>query len=670
MTTYSNFLTISLLFLLALTSSAQTNSENRSVRGYATVDKTAPSISLHWDASATNVTAYNIYRRTLGATSWGAVLVNLGPADSTYTDADVTTTGVYEYSIEKVTDVIDPFRSGGAKVRGYSYIAASIEKPATHSRGVFLVLIAKNIKDSLATSIDILKQDLIADGWEVYSEVVDPMAGVQDVKALIDAKKNNMGCDAVFLLGHIPVPYSGLYCAEGSYKSPPDGHDSADALSHCGAWPADVYYGVIDGAWTDTDSTTLAFRSENNNLIGDGKFDNVRIPGTVDIRVGRADFSRMPLFDGSEIVLTKQYLDKVHTYKTGSTPTVKKGVIENNFAAFDEGFSSAALRDFTAICGKDAIVEDDVLEASETTDYLLSYSCGEGSFTNCNGFGTSADFKTKNAGAFLHVFGSYFGDWDIENNLMRASLCSKKMGLAALWSGRPKWVTHTLALGETYGDIALRTQNNWQDYDANFYQNGTHSTLLGDPSLRHDMMLPAENISLVANFDRSITNIEWNASSEADIDGYYIYRSHKGHGGFIPLNAIPITALTYIDSMPFDGTNFYMVRTAKVTATGSGNYENLSLGIVGEINAMQGEMANVPHIANIHLRVYPTVTTSALTIEKSTIQFAEYSIINTLGANVMQGNVSGHKQNINVSELQQGIYYITISGNTSTFIKH
>jgi hypothetical protein len=670
MTTYSNFLTISLLFLLALTSSAQTNSENRSVRGYATVDKVATSISLHWDASATNVTAYNIYRRTLGATSWGAVLVNLGPADSTYTDADVTTTGVYEYSIEKVTDITDPFRSGGAKVRGYSYIAASIEKPAIHNRGVFLVLIAKNIKDSLATSIDILKQDLIADGWEVYSEVVGPIAEVQDVKALIDVKKNNMGCDAVFLLGHIPVPYSGLYCEDSNYPYPPDGHDSADALSHCGAWPADVYYGVIDGAWTDTDSTTLAFRSENNNLIGDGKFDNVRIPGTVDIRVGRADFSRMPLFDGSEIVLTKQYLDKVHTYKTGSTPTVKKGVIENNFAAFDEGFSSAALRDFTAICGKDAIVEDDVLEASETTDYLLSYSCGEGSFTNCNGFGTSADFKTKNAGAFLHVFGSYFGDWDIENNLMRASLCSKKMGLAALWSGRPKWVTHTLALGETYGDIALRTQNNWQDYDANFYQNGTHSTLLGDPSLRHDMMLPAENISLVANFDRSITNIGWNASSEAGINGYYLYRSHKRHRGFIPLNSTPITDLTYIDSMPFDGTNFYMVRAAKVTGTSSGNYENLSLGIVAEINSMKGQMLNVPLTANIHLLVYPTVTTSTLTIEKSTIQLTEYSVINTLGANVMQGNVSGHKQNINVSELQQGIYHITISGNTSTFIKH
>jgi hypothetical protein len=670
MNTYSNFLTISLLFSFVLTASAQTTSDNRSVLGYATVDKAAPSISLHWDASATNVTAYSIYRRTLGTTSWGAVLVNLGPTDSTYTDADVTTTEVYEYSIEKMTDVTDPFRSGGAKVRGYSYIAASIEKPATHSRGVFLVLITKNIQDSLSAEVDILLNDLIADGWEVYAEVVDTLAKVTDVKAKIDAKKKGIGCDAVFLLGHIPVPYSGLYCADDNYVSPPDGHAASDSKPHCGAWPADVYYGVTTGSWTDIDSTTLAFRPENDNLIGDGKFDNIRIPGTVDIRVGRADFSRMPVFNLNEIDLTKQYLDKVHTYKTGSTPTVKKGVVENNFAAFDEGFSSAALRDFTAICGKDAIVEDDVLEASETADYLLSYSCGAGSFTNCNGFGTSADFKTKNAGAFLHVFGSYFGDWDIENNLMRATLCTEKMGLAALWSGRPKWVTHTLALGETYGDVALRTQNNWQDYDANFYQNGTHSTLLGDPSLRHDMISSAENLSLVTNPDRSLTNVGWTASSEADIDGYYIYRSHKGYGGFIPLNAAPITELTYTDSMPFDGTNFYMVRTAKLTATGSGNYENLSLGIVGEMNAMKGQIANVPRIADIHLRVYPTVTTHTITIEKSTIQLANYTVINTLGINVMQGNVSGYKQSINVIELPQGLYYITVSGNTSTFIKH
>ena len=670
MNTYRDFLTLGLLFLLTLSAAAQTASENRAVRGYATVNKSVPSISLHWDASATNVTAYRVYRRTPGATNWGAAIGNLSSTDDTYTDANVTLTDVYEYRIEKTTDVTDPFRNDGGKIKGYSYLSASVEKPATHERGAIWVLTAKNIKDSLATDINILVEDLIADGWDVYTEVILPSAGVSDVKALIDAKKKSVGCDALFLLGHIPVPYSGLYCEDNNYPYPPDGHGDTDPKSHCGAWPADVYYGVIDGAWTDTDSTTLAFRPENDNQVGDGKFDNARIPGTVEIRVGRADFSRMPLFSLTEIELTKQYLTKIHNYKTGNTPTLKKGVVENNFASFDEGFSSAVLRDFTAIFGKDAIVENDVFIASETADYLLGYSCGGGSYTSCNGFGVSGDFKTKNSSAFLHLFGSFFGDWDIQNNIMRASLCTEKMGFATMWSGRPKWITHTLALGETYGDAALRTQNNWQDYDANFFQNGTHSTLIGDPSLRHDMMRPAENITLAANSDRSLTNISWDASTEEDIAGYYIYRSHKRNRSFVPLNSTPITALTYVDSMPYEGANYYMVRTAKVTQTGSGNYENLSLGIVGEINDMQGQMLNLPRIATINLRVYPTIADNTITIEKSSNERADYSIINTMGAKVMQGNVSGYKQVLQVSELAQGIYYITISGNTTTFIKH
>ncbi len=138
----------------------------------------------------------------------------------------------------------------------------------------------------------------------------------------------------------------------------------------------------------------------------------------------------------------------------------------------------------------------------------------------------------------------------------------------------------------------------------------------------------------------------------------------------MPLNSTPITALTYVDSMPFEGTNYYMVRTAKVTQTGSGNYENLSLGIVGEISDMQGQTLNLPRITTIDLRVYPTIADNTITIEKSSNERADYSIINTMGAKVMQGNVSGYKQVLQVSELAQGVYYITISGTTTTFIKH
>ena len=47
------------------------------------------------------------------------------------------------------------------------------------------------------------------------------------------------GTKALFLFGHLPVPYSG--------DINPDLHDN-----DIGAWPADVYYGEFDGVWTDT----------------------------------------------------------------------------------------------------------------------------------------------------------------------------------------------------------------------------------------------------------------------------------------------------------------------------------------------------------------------------------------------------------------------------------
>lgn len=164
----------------------------------------------------------------------------------------------------------------------------------------------------MPAEIEILKTDLAADGWNVYSEIINETAVVSDVKAFIESKRSTTGCDAVYLLGHLPVPYSGVYCQDDIYKYPPDGHNETDPNSHCGAWIADVYYGTTSGTWTDTDSTILAKRPENDNLIGDGKFDNHRIPREVGIALGRVDFYDMPQFTKSELKLTRQYLNK-HT---------------------------------------------------------------------------------------------------------------------------------------------------------------------------------------------------------------------------------------------------------------------------------------------------------------------------------------------------------------------
>src|SRR3712207_9501473 len=67
------------------------------------------------------------------------------------------------------------------------------------------------------------------------------------------------------------------------------------------AWPADMYYGDIDGEWSDDNvENTGATRPENHNVIGDGKFDLDIIPSDIDLMVSRIDFHNLPVFSRSE----------------------------------------------------------------------------------------------------------------------------------------------------------------------------------------------------------------------------------------------------------------------------------------------------------------------------------------------------------------------------------
>ena len=60
--------------------------------------------------------------------------------------------------------------------------------------------------------------------------------------------------NSLFLIGHIPIPYSGNITADGHYD-------------HKGAWPADLYYGELDGEWTDVSVyNTIASRPQNHNI--------------------------------------------------------------------------------------------------------------------------------------------------------------------------------------------------------------------------------------------------------------------------------------------------------------------------------------------------------------------------------------------------------------------
>ena len=659
-----------LILLVSFTSvQAQTFAESRAVPAYVVINKTTPSITLNWEAT-TGTVSFKVYRRALGSKNWGVALITLASTVTSYEDLDITVSTIYEYSIVKLTNTVDPLSSNGDPIEGYGYVSAAIEKPAIHSNGIMWVLIANNINDSMPADIETLKTDLAADGWNVYSEIINETALVSDVKAFIESKRNTIGCDAVYLLGHLPVPYSGVYCQDDIYKYPPDGHNETDPNSHCGAWIADVYYGTTSGTWTDTDSTTLAKRPENDNLLGDGKFDNHRIPGEVGIAVGRVDFYNMPQFTKSEVELTRQYLNKAHDFKIAQTQVVKQGIVEDNFAGQAEGFSSAAIRDFTAIAGENGIVRGDLFQTTRTDDYLMAYVCGAGFYVSCNGVGYTDSFTVNNAAVFNHIFGSFFGDFDIKNNFMRASLATEKLGLTCIWSGRPKWVTHTLALGENYADATLRSQNNWLDYDGNYYQNGAHMALLGDPSLRHDMLYPPSNVKLGANGTNNAVDVSWTATTETDIAGYHVYRSHKPSGGFVLLNTVPVSISTFTDDSPYDGTNHYMVRAAKETATGSGSYMNLSLGVSEEINGLEGLKAGVTQATLSNVKVYPTLVENFVVIEKDNKSAYRYRIQNNIGSVLLAGSTSGNISQLDLSALPSGMYYLIVDSKTYKLIKH
>ncbi len=655
-------------FCLSFFSEAQTFDNYRSVEAYAVINESNTTINIRWKATD-EATAYRVYRRDLGSTNWGTALVSLSGTDSSYMDSNIEEGKVYEYAVRKTTDVTEPFSQSGMKAEGYGYISAAINKPANHYNGIIFVLVAENIKNALPQEISQLHHDLIGDGWDVLIETVPSDWEVSDVREFIDLKHETVGIDALYLLGNIPVPYSGTYCQDENWLYPPDGHYQVDPNSHCGAWAADVYYGVIDGQWTDIDSTTLAKRPENNNAIGDGKFDNNQIPGDVTIAVGRVDLSRLNTFSESEIELTKRYLDKAHQFKMAQTVYLDQAIIENNFSGLDEGFAGGAYRDFTAYYGPEHIVEADIFNTTASNNYLFSYGAGAGWYTSCSGYGNTADFTSKNPGLFSYIFGSFFGDYDIEDNFMRASLASEEGGLVSAWNGRPKWVTHTLAIGESFGDVAIRTQNNVNDYDALFYQKCPHIALLGDPSLRTAMIAPPTNIQIATVSNNTEVELTWTASTENDINGYYIYHSTDSIGGFELINETPFVGTTYTDVMPWNGDNYYMIRTSKTTTTGSGSYENLSIGNVLSIDA-EGRPKGSIDDAVLSFKVYPTFTNSNLFVDLANAGPVDFQILNQVGQIVLSGTTSSTSHKIDVNSLAPGAYFIKLMGANQKFIKY
>lgn len=544
----------------------------------ATVKESPAQIQLNWTAptsGAYTITHQKLYRRQAGVpgASWGSEYASLSTSDLSFADTSVQIGQRYEYRVVRL------FSNGPLSSTGY--IEAGIRLPEVDRRGAVVLLVKDSAAAAMPTELARLQQDLAGDGWQVIREDITVSQSVVDVKNLIKGHWQNPATPdvrSVFLFGRIPVPYSGLIA--------PDGHDD-----HLGAWPADVFYGEMNGTWTDTVvDDTAASGTRNDNVPGDGKYDQSFLPSAVELEVGRVDLANMTVFPNAattENDLLLRYLNRDHQYRhrLGAYASVpRRGLVDDLFGyRGNDTFASNAWWNYTAFFGSGNITTANWFTTLNSNTYLWAYGAGWGSYTSAAGVGTSAQFGTTASKALFNMtFGSYFGDWDTTNNFLRAPLAGTAdgLGLANMWAGRPHWHIHSMAMGQSLGHGARLSQNNLGDYPTGAGGGLIHTALMGDPTLRLFPVLAVTGLGQTVS-SGSVT-LSWVASSDSDIQGYAIYRGAsdaRETGVFSRVNGGLVTTTSFTDRSGMPGTAYtYMVRAVKLETSASGTYLNSSQG--------------------------------------------------------------------------------------------
>ena len=613
---------------------------------------TSTPIKLVWDKDNTT-NNYNIYRRTPGQLNWGASIATKAANDTFYIDN--STSGTYEYYVQRNL-------SNGQRGHGYLVTSALVADALAASR--MLLVVDANYVLPLATEINQLVKDLVADGWFVDTIHVQRNAAVFAVKQRISSwyytyKNDIHKPQQLYLLGRIPVPYSGIIF--------PDGHTP----DHKGAWPADVYYGVMnEQIWTDnTVNIDSASQSRNHNIPGDGKFDvDYIFPDTSSLEIGRVDLTNMPAFGQNDTQLVKNYLNRAHNFKTMAFVPNRKAVVDNNFGVMGgEAFASSGYRSFSTMIGNENITEADLLSAVKQSSYLLAYGCGGGTYTSASGIGNTSNFVSDSINAvYMMLFGSYFGDWDNSNNFLRAPLCSKPMSLASMWSGRPHWNLHPMSMGHPIGHCAKLAQNNvdgrlltpvtLSGYFSSYFPSYVHVSLMGDPSLRLFYNAMPQNVKAIPNADSTTYNLTWDAVPGAL--GYQVFRSLNAMQGG---NAIA-TSNTNSASISniFQGVNYMHVRALFIETSASGQYNQLSLGtavsVTGGVNAV-GLMEQ--HAQKMDIEIYPNPSSRYFNIGGD-VKNAQLQVFDVTGKMVLEQHHI-YTSNAIQHNLQTGVYIIRLT---------
>ncbi|MCD6338796.1 MAG: hypothetical protein J7M29_05380 [Verrucomicrobia bacterium] len=544
-----------------------------------------PAVSL--DAYDYTGRPLRVRRRAAGSSEWTA----LPPQENAgvYLDRDprLRPGNCYEYE------------TGGRRIR-----ACIDAAPANKPRSA-LILVDRTLIRRLGDQLVQFHRDLVAEGWRVILDEAPRQdddawrrgpinrAYIRDVAAvksriLRAAREAPAPLAAVILVGHVVTPYSGSWSE--------DGHPG-----QIGAWPADSYYGDLDGEWPDrTVNTARRSRSAlRRNVPGDGKFDlnffsdlSPRSPDAagVETAVGRIDFANMKaLQPGDELGLLRRYFRKNHEYRTGLL-RFEPRVLAGAFFGGPWHLEGRAIY-ANALALASRAFGDPEVSCAEGEAF---YSGPEGSFlwAMCGGYGGSSALHNSPSirrmlglrpcntaslsrqepparAAFYLLKGSYFGSWDSPNNFLRAVLAQPRAGLAVSWTRTKLWRYKGPAAGEPIGRAFIDTARGRASVRTVF--------LLGDPTLRFYTTPPPSGGE--ARREGGGVKLRWRPSP-APGARHFVYRSEEGlDGEFKLLTPEGLNAAEFVDpAPPQSGRAVYLIRAAERLATGSGTFWNLSAG--------------------------------------------------------------------------------------------
>jgi chitodextrinase len=566
-----------------------TASSRKTVPLCANVFNSPAKITLQWsNISGVTRSSMSVYRRSVGATSWGTAIATPTASGNTWSDTTVSAGTKYEYRVQATTS------AGEAN----GYIVSGIKVAAADYEGKVILVVDNTFQSTLASEILNLQNDFRKKGWIPKTIYVSRTDSATNVKTQITNLYNMdpTNTKAAFLLGHVPVPYSGT-------AQWPDGHDD-----HRGAWVADGYYGDLNGTWTAGGGNVWYFAQGPN---ANSKFSQNTFPSDMELTIGRVDMSALsgsltdPFgnvkmgFTRTETQLLSDYLSRLHNFKDGTVVPARKAIIDSDvdndgyvvtpgsYSSFSTSIDPNNIDQIAAGASPNFIGQihnDNYLWANAT-----GYATGIGMITN----GNITESIASNIGAvFIQTFGSYFGDFDTRLNFLRGLIGNDSghtsLALTHIYSGYKHLYAHSMAMGDTIGNawkVSTRnTDSNYKPYrvdDQSYWAGETYFSLMGDPTLT--LFHPKGPSNLVVNNGSGNFTLSWTAPS-GGANGYYVYEITENASGSASTEKIQKigTKITGTTSPTISGSptgRKFLVRAIRDEVTASGTYENLSLGI-------------------------------------------------------------------------------------------